>query len=31
VHGFGTAALAGLVLGVFNLFASVTLRRISNR
>jgi putative membrane protein len=31
VHGFGSAALAGLVLGVFNLLASVTLRRISKR
>ena len=29
VHGFGPAALAGLVLGVFNLLASVALRRIS--
>ena len=31
VHGFVSAALAGLVLGVFNLFANVALRRISNR
>ena len=31
VHGFIAAAVAGLVLGVFNLLASVTLRRISNR
>ena len=31
VHGFTSAALAGLVLGVFNLFANIALRRISNR
>src|SRR5579871_1531262 len=31
VHGFISAALAGLVLGVFNLFANLALRRISQR
>jgi putative membrane protein len=31
VHGFASAALAGLVLGVFNLFANIALRRIGNR
>jgi putative membrane protein len=31
VHGFTSAALAGLVLGVFNLFANLALRRISHR
>ena len=31
VHGFVSAALAGLVLGVFNLFANIALRRISKR
>lgn len=31
VHGFGSALLAGLVLGVFHLIVSVSLRRISNR
>jgi uncharacterized membrane protein YvlD (DUF360 family) len=31
VQGFGAAALAGLVLGLFNLLASVTLRRIGSR
>ena len=31
VHGFVSAALAGLVLGVFNLFANIALGRISKR
>jgi len=31
VHGFTAAVLAGLVLGVFNLFANLALRRISRR
>ena len=31
VRGFGSALIAGLLLGLFNLFASLALRRISKR
>jgi putative membrane protein len=31
VRGFGSAAIAGLLLGLFNLLTSVALRRISKR